>query len=166
MWLWANVTREYSGELVQPTKSMWKGLRSGPHRSTANTDVRLAYGQERTTDWLTQKQSLKRDRAGIQRTAILTGWMAELQAAYLKVCHNLSRGKKEADTRSAIKARKIVWRTQNLNWSWAGPWEITNGKKKRMFGDGHKDTCCLTGSTWQFLPCGALNVPGTLTTLG
>lgn len=25
-----------------------------------------------------------------------------------------------------------------------------------MFGDINKDTCCLTGSTWQLLPCGVL----------
>lgn len=30
--------------------------------------------------------------------------------------------------------------------------------RKRMFGDVNKDTCCLTGSTWQLLACGVLTI--------
>lgn len=148
MWLLANVTREYSGELVHPTKSMWKGLRSRPHRLAANTDARLAYGQAnaRLTDWLTQKQSLKRHQAGIQRTAILTGWTAELQAAYLRVCHNLSRGKKrtwhQISQNKTLKQGKSAGepRTLTKKRSWAGQREITIDKKtnkKKGCSRGH-----------------------------
>lgn len=116
----------------------------------------------RMHDWLTDTEAKSWSDA-----AILKGWVAGLQAAYLRLCHKLS-GEKQLGTRLQRSARTTQWSSENLqvtinlkkragqrNDEWH---QNTNSSKKRMFGDGNKDTCCFTGSTWQLLPRGVLTI--------
>lgn len=128
--------------------------RLNPWEKVRGLGVRLVYGQ--MDMWLTERQSW--NQTSVQYSAILHGWMAELQTAYLKECHNLSKEKQPETRRRSkqnINDRKISCEAQTK--SWAVQWKQLHqnrNSRKGMFGDVNKDTCCLTGSTWQPLPCG------------
>lgn len=116
-----------------------QGLR--PHLASsysANTDVKLALGQ---LD-LWQKQSPVWNKAVIK-------CIARCLEYKLLICgHNLSRTKKQYGNRRWNILLTLSIAKENLNQN------MHSRKKKGCLREFNKDTWCLTGLTWQLLPCG------------
>ena len=109
-----------------------------------------------THDWHRRKV-LRWSQASVQYTAILQGFRAVLQAAYLKVCHKLSRGTitwDQIEVKTKYKWWKMSWKAQTKSREVQGKHETKTEAAERGCLDFNKDTCCLTESTWQPLPCG------------
>lgn len=86
--------------------------------------------------------------------ASLHGWMVKLQAAYLKVCHNLSRAsektKQNMKQQGKAKQNTIALQKELASDLTTGTKNTNSGRGRNnrgCFGDVDKATNCLTGST-------------------
>lgn len=94
------------------------------------------------------------------RPSCMAGWLS--YKLLISECVIISAAEKQPETRSA--RTKILKLSAGSTKARGGlcneKWNQKTNSRKRMFGDVNTDTCCLTGSTRQFLPYGISAIKG------